>query len=336
MSVEASLLARRGSAALLSACSVALAAASASAGTFGVTTITNDGDSGISDAITYTNAVNFGPANPDNTGAAPAVTINDVTFSGDSAGGTGPTGVTFAITQGLDTRYVNRSGQGAPTTATGNVASLLNPFRYTSSGGNARIALSGLTVGTTYKTRLYATPFGGDRLQKIVAGNTDTRTNYDFSNAPQSLDYTFTATSPYHSLALDANNDPASYHVSGFSNEVVSAAPAGTVYVTGLYATGVNDAGAPLAAGAVDTHYDVDLPGGTVDYAAVDPRVANNQGAYNNTGDSQFINEQGNAAANSPGGQYRYRTTSTSTRRSTRPPSCSAAACSWTTCWTTS
>ena len=119
--------------------------------------ITNDADSGISSADTYTHALDFGSSG--------AATVNGVAFANDvnvSAGG--------RTNSGTRTYGPQVHGGNTPPVVSGSVASIFTDMRYDGPDGGY-IELTGLTVGQWYDVRLYdrAWDYGGS-VRTFYAG----------------------------------------------------------------------------------------------------------------------------------------------------------------------
>jgi len=104
------------------------------------TQVTNDADSGIDSADTYTHAIDFGNGT--------VATVNGVPFVnafGTAAGGIPNTGTRT---------YGGPQTGNAPPAVSGNVAEVFQDFRYNGPDG-AYVELTGLTPGQRYEFRLY-------------------------------------------------------------------------------------------------------------------------------------------------------------------------------------
>ena len=117
--------------------------------------VTNDADSGISAAKTYTHAIDYG--------SAPAATVNGVAFTAEDAGAGG----TFSAA-GESATAGNTGNIGA----TGSIVQLYDDFAFSSgqaAGNSETITLTGLTVGQQYDVRLYTRTWdpGDDRTVDI-------------------------------------------------------------------------------------------------------------------------------------------------------------------------
>lgn len=198
--------------------------------------LTDDASTGISTANTYTHAVSGGTA----------ATVNGVNFA---VLGPATTPANFSwVSSGTKDQVQNNNGQWVP--ANGGVTgagliSLLQSFTYSGSGAgpgsNQTFTLSGLTIGTTYDTRLYirvwdpgtsgrpidftmthgaeVDTFSGpeDRPQLVLGSGTVDQAYF--------VNYRFTAQAAELAInaAVPAGADPASgsFHMYALSNQVV-------------------------------------------------------------------------------------------------------------------
>ncbi len=225
---------------IISLCCVLAAGLTAQAGTFKIVDLPASGTDaaiGISTSKTYTHTLDFG-AN------APA-TINGVVFEqGPTAGVT--TTSTRTTRQGYgytlsETRAtVNlpiHAGNDPSAQADGQSAKLLRDMLYQSvpnPGDAERLTLSNLGPGTTYSTRFYyrtwTLPSDPSRVINISAdgethGNfSDTFTLSEDAGGSHYLDYTFTAADTDVTFQFQATVYNYSFHIYGFTNEVLRAA----------------------------------------------------------------------------------------------------------------
>ena len=192
-----------------------LAATPAFAGTFGISSWTGDGDSGISTLTNYTAVADFAG---DGTRG-----INGVNFV--NTGGTGGGASSYQLSSAPD-------GFGGFGNALGGSSNLVaSDFFYSgSTGGNANMTLGNLVVGQSYVTTWYNASFGGPggRAVQITPGDTGTPFTYDqnqgASGTGHLLTYSFTATAPQITFAFDAVSNGDSYHHYALTN----AGPTGT------------------------------------------------------------------------------------------------------------
>lgn len=275
-------------------------------GAIGYAPITNDADSGVSTAKTYTHVLDFGDSG--------AATVNGVAFS-----------------QGLPGSAENRNygvtipashpGNGEHQT-TGGIAGVFQDMVYGNADGF--VSLGGLTVGKAYETRLYvrnweaaATDSTNDRTQ-VFEFDTDgdgvaertVRLNPDdarakgalFSEEHQAyaLIYSFVADSEV--LRINTNQAGAgSYHLYGISNEETNRYPIDTIFSTGMDASGN-----PLAGGTADPHYLLtSSPGGTYTTAMA---ITNHPAWAPNDENSQFVSVQNPGTSSILTGNYVYET----------------------------
>lgn len=192
---------------------LALLAGSASAGTLTVNNFANgtDAATGISNAITYTHAIDI-------LQSGPAAVIN---------------GVTFDNTLGVYNLAATPNNFGSNTTNNGadpasEIYKMLDTFRY--NGKPGVLTVSGLTPGETYKLRLYVTHWQGtdvdmsfdDTVGPTVYTNLDRGADQII---PSSFDYVYTLGAGDTDLQVTISPVAASpndtFHWYGFTNEVV-------------------------------------------------------------------------------------------------------------------
>jgi hypothetical protein len=201
----------------------------------------NDASSGISGASPYTHAYNLG------SGANPL--INGVQFTG--VGGANPSVAgRFAVA-------------GMPSVFTGFVNNVTDPgsnslasdFVY--GGVPGSITIDGLKPGNQYQATFYGASFGGGggrAANFFVNGDAITVDENTLPNGDGvKLQYTYTAD---NSGSVTLNVSPyfvnSTIHFHGFANAALS-----TTAIAGLYNTGVDAGGTPLADDAVDPHWSI-------------------------------------------------------------------------------
>ena len=200
-------------------------------------TITNDADSGISSAIDYTHAIDFGA-----TGAG--ATVNGQAFLrvGSDVSSLGA----FPF---LDYNGAGNSGESshdgtAASVTSGNMAALMQGFVYQNGSNSAPgvlqiLTLGNLTVGTTYDFRLY--------LGQWTAGTSSRTTNITFdpdgagpisestgvfnidnptaigiaTDATYYVNYRYTATAENLVVSAQIQNNNNSMHVYALTNQAV-------------------------------------------------------------------------------------------------------------------
>ena len=181
------------------------------AGVFATTEFTGDSDCGVASSIQYTHAVNIGGS---------GVRVNGVDFIG--TGGANPSGSNFS-TSGFANQY--GTAWGAP--VTGAIQTVCNYFNY--NGEVQTLTLTGLTAGQDYKTTFYNCGWGGvgGRYCFIWAdenndGVEEAYIDFDENYATASLlTYAFTAESDTVKFTIEPYNSANSFHLYGFSNEIV-------------------------------------------------------------------------------------------------------------------
>ena len=209
---------------LVLACSL-----SAQAGDISYTKVTNDADSGISSANTYTHAIDFSNS------TSGAASINGVVFTG--ATGNTP-GFTRTVANG---GAANNSGSGVVTTS-GNLANLMQGFLYnnnpaTDGTGLQTYTISGLTPGETYDLRIYSHLWTnpGSRPNTLVfdtAGASDSTGEIDQDDSTTVglaktdsyyINYRYTAdgTGSLVWTAANSSGSNASWHLYGLTNQIV-------------------------------------------------------------------------------------------------------------------
>ncbi len=187
-------------------CVLLLSVLSTEAGTFSVTSLTGDADSGITADAVFTHAINF------NTAAN--ATVNAAVFTGS---GTGANPVTNDyVTAGFNNGY---TGFTAP--VTGAVGGLMTNFLY--NGNPAVLTLTNLRIGQAYETVFYNAAFGGagSRFQTVTASDGGT-IHFDQNGFPASLlKYSFTAASNTMAFSITPDNAGNTFHNYAFSNRAV-------------------------------------------------------------------------------------------------------------------
>ena len=209
---------------LFIAASALFVGSSAFAGTISYQAITNDADSGISTSNTYTHAVDLG--------SGTIATVNSVAFANSPAN--------FSANQ-------NGSHAGSPNSApSGGLGDLMQGFRFRTgsfvAGTINTVTLSGLTPGETYDLRIYNGRWdtGANRTNTITfdpdgAGAVSDSTTINQNDAATVPGESFASAAIYYinyrytavtgeDLVIDfevANDDAASWHVYGITNQVV-------------------------------------------------------------------------------------------------------------------
>ena len=192
------------------------------AGTFDLSRIVGDADSGISPAKTYTHAVDFG--GPNGVGADFGTTINGVPFTIGRT--SGPNYSTSGFATLYNFGFAPRSVPAGPNT----LYDLLEDFYHSSTTRNPppqTITLTGLTPGTRYTTSFYNAGFDlAIARTRVVTVDTSDGGSFTFDQNftgegnPSVLRYTFTAAAP----SITYTFTPATadtFHQYGFTNEVV-------------------------------------------------------------------------------------------------------------------
>jgi hypothetical protein len=193
----------------------------AAAGTFAVSVITGDADSGISTTRTYTHAVDFIGFNPE---LETGTTINGVAFY--IGGATGPNySLVAPVSWGMTGQNAlqNHSVPSGPDT----LHDLLQDFLHNShSGLDQTLTLTGLTPGTAYATTFYNSGYSvilDDRVVTVTASDGGTITfdqNFTGEGMPSILRYEFVADAPSMTYVFDAA-DRNTFHHYGFTNEII-------------------------------------------------------------------------------------------------------------------
>lgn len=266
--------------------------------------ITNDADSQISAAKTYTHAIDFG------TGSLGAANVNGVQFDAGVVGN-------FPSGNGSTNLPAIHGGNNAYN-GMGSVGALFQDMLY--NAGEGVITLTGLTPGEGYDTRLYirnwVAPAAGSR-QNMIEFDTDgdglaervTRINEDnaTNNAPgfadinqaYALSYTFVADSPTLTIRANQIVGNATFHLYGLTNEVTDRRP-----IDSLFSTGLDASGARLLGGQPDPHYVlVSAPQGSQAIAIINHPVW-----APNDASSGFIGVVDPGATNVAVGEYRFAT----------------------------
>ena len=186
---------------------------SASAPGWTVGNWTNDDDSGIDSALTYTHALNFGTASD--------VTVKDVLFTGTETGtGGNPSGANFSWT-GLPNTYGNDANS-----VTGSSAGLANDFNYSNDNTTEVLTITGLTAGQQYVATFYGVGFDnqpGNRFSHwTVDGETVTfNENENGNNEGIRLMYRYTAPGNGAMTFSISELAGATYHQYAFSNHAI-------------------------------------------------------------------------------------------------------------------
>ena len=211
-----------------------LTAASVDAGTISYIKVTNDLDSGIKSAYTYTHALDL-----DNN--TTGVTVNGVPFAGYNNASNGTLNFSRAVANGS---INDHNGAGFVTTS-GALAGLMQGFFYngnpaTDGTGLQTYTISGLAAGTTYDARLYSHQWANppSRPNTLVFDpdgpgpisdstgviDQDVATTVGMPNATDSyfINYRYTAVAGQDLVITAANavGSNASWHLYGFSNQI--------------------------------------------------------------------------------------------------------------------
>ena len=120
--------------------------------------ITNDSDSGISSANSYTHAIDFGVNNAD-------TTINGVTFNKYTTGANGTLNFSAAYSAGSALDMFQNNNHGV----TGQLANLMQDMIFNNGNtvdSTATWTLSGLTAGMTYETRIYTRTWASSAAER--------------------------------------------------------------------------------------------------------------------------------------------------------------------------
>ncbi|NQU26150.1 MAG: PEP-CTERM sorting domain-containing protein [Candidatus Nealsonbacteria bacterium] len=241
---------------------VLLCASGAFGGVISYLPITNDADSGISLTKVYTHTLDLG------VGDGGAI-VNGVHFTRVDTANVDAI-PNFAYTVYTGGRYANPHYIGY--NVSGDVEKLFGDFMFNGNnapGGVATLTLSGLSVGTTYDTRIYTRAAGGPRVAQIdfendgAPGADDSVTldqgdalanppGLDTINRAYALSYQFTAQSDQLTVSFTQAVFNWSWHQYGVTNEVV-----GVERITTLFNTGVDENGLVLAPGTPDPHYEL-------------------------------------------------------------------------------
>jgi hypothetical protein len=278
---------------------LALIAPQAHASTFGINSLTGDGDSGISNTKTYTHAFDMArnEANP--------FFINGVQFAvGNISSGTDAVhGGSYTAT-GL-----NRTFQNHPSAVSGGIGDAIDDFFYRAGAGNETITLKGLTAGQAYKTVFYTSNGYGGQEQTITFSDTGLSVS-DVDRNSGRIEYTYNAPVTGELTYTFSKESSGSFHQYAFTNEESSDIDS-IMYkpIAGLFNTGVNGSGNALGANVGDPHYDLIVqPNNGILVAEtvangfpIGPWLANDA-------DSRWIGPDATQAFG-PGGDYTYRTT---------------------------
>ena len=276
-------------------------------GAIGYEPITNDADSGVSPAKTYTHVLDFGTAG--------TATVNGVAFDQGLSGGAENRDYAVSIP-------ASHPGNGNSQT-TGDIAGVFEDMVYNNADGY--VSLAGLTPGQAYQARLYvrnwedaATDVTADRTQ-VFEFDTDgdgvpertVRLNPDdarskgalFSDEHQAFALTYNFVADSEVLRINTNQAGAgSFHLYGASNEETSSYPIDTIFSTGMDANGD-----PLAGGATDSHY-ILTSSPSVAYTTA-MAITNHPVWAPNDENSQFVSVQDPGGSAILTGEYVYETT---------------------------
>lgn len=164
---------------------------------------TNDADSGITSASTYTTAVNLGGS---------AVTVNNVQFAATATSGTG-----YSIGGNILTLS---SGASA---VTGNSATLANNFIY---GGNPQrtVTLTNLTPGSMYETSLFSYGWeASGRVQTFASGSNTLTLDQDVYGNTNGIRivYTFVADNTGTKVLTITPATASTFHLSALANRLL-------------------------------------------------------------------------------------------------------------------
>ena len=164
---------------------------------------TNDADSGITSASTYTTAVNLGGS---------AVTVNNVQFAATATSGTG-----YSIGGNILTLS---SGASA---VTGNSATLANNFIY---GGNPQrtVTLTNLTPGSMYETSLFSYGWeASGRVQTFASGSNTLTLDQDVYGNTNGIRivYTFVADNTGTKVLTITPAASNTFHLSALANRLL-------------------------------------------------------------------------------------------------------------------
>ncbi len=203
--------------------------------------VTNDADSGISTANTYTHTLDFGTLT---TGGA---TVNGVVFSAYNLGANGTLNFNRTVANGT----LNHNAGAGITNTTGGLLNLMTGFLFNNApaidgSGLQTYSISGLTAGTTYDARIYSHQWANppSRPNTLVfdsdgAGGISESTGAIDQDNPASvgfpdpvggpfgnsyyINYRYTAVAGQDLVITAANavGSNASWHLYGFTNQVV-------------------------------------------------------------------------------------------------------------------
>ena len=197
---------------------------------FSFSLITDDADSGIHPAKTYTHNLDFGLGTP-------GATINGVPFAAYNNAANG----TLNFNRAVDSGSANDHPGNPDHNVSGALVNLLTDMYYNGGntpGGTTTWTMSGLTAGTTYDTRIYVRqwgpspnrvatlefdPDGAGPIADSVTVSEDDATSVGMPNANDAyfLNYRFTAVSGEDLvITVTQLNNNNSWHLYGLSNEV--------------------------------------------------------------------------------------------------------------------
>lgn len=217
-------------------CAPALLAASAHAAITFVA-ISNDADSGISTANTYTHTLDFGQGTP-------GALINGVQFNAYNLAASGTLNFSRTATTGTLADHVGN----VPSGISGALTDLMRDMYFNNTntpGGTTTWTIAGLTAGVTYDTRIYTRQWSASTNQRVSsfvfdpdgagplsettgAINQDDATTVGFAaeNQPYYINYRFTAVEGQNlTITLTQANNNNSWHLYGLTNQVVPAVP---------------------------------------------------------------------------------------------------------------
>lgn len=193
-------------------------------------------------------------------------------------------------------------------TSNGN-STVLADFIYSNTGAVGAVetlTLKQLTPGQTYDLRLYYRNFGGRPNNVVInTGSAPVLVVLDQATASNenyhSIVYRAEATEATLTFAQQSNG---SWHQYGLTNQV--AEPGNTVMLGGLFPTGVDANGAPIANGAADIHYNF-AGGPQASAAGAQATVQANHPAWSaNNGQSKWVGVTAAGTTNVAPGVYRY------------------------------
>lgn len=293
---------------IVAAISLILLAPVAQAGTFTTGTFTGDSDSpvGANGIYTsYTHAIDIYGANA-------TTLVNGIKFTSSGQTTLPPSGTNYSTT-GFSIGFPNNTNTGGITT--GGLYNVLSDFAYGAGDltygdttiGKSTLTLTGLSANKTYLTNVYVAGWGGPLID-VRTSNGDSRIGWNrgTDSGGAYLQYKFTTAADQDSLTFSFTPQSAgnTLHFYGFSNELLNYSP-----LPGLFSTGVDDMGKPLANGAAETHWTLtSVPDG----AGTTPKVVKEGTApigpwAATTAQSAWISPS--STASDINGNYTYQTT---------------------------